>query len=55
DGTQLGVLKGVSHYLQASRVPLKIKLNQQPVGEVNITFTEDSRFGGDVTVSYALN
>jgi hypothetical protein len=54
-GTQLGVLKGVSHYLQASRVPLKIKLNQQPVGEVNITFTEDSRFGGDVTVSYALN
>jgi hypothetical protein len=54
-GAQLGVLKGVSHYLQASRVPVKIRLNQQPVGEVNITFTEDSRFGGDVSVSYSLN
>lgn len=55
NGTLLGELNGVSHYIQATQVPVKISLSQKPVGKIDITFTEDKRFGGDLTATYSLN
>jgi hypothetical protein len=54
NGTLLGELNGVSHYLQATQVPVKINLSQKPIGRLDITFTEDDRFGGDLSATYSL-
>lgn len=54
-GELLGQLKGVALYVQSSSVPFKIMLSKRPIGKLNITFKEDSRFGGEQSATIMIN
>lgn len=54
-GTEIGKIKGISHYIQATKVPVSLSLNSIPQGSITVIFTEDKRFGGSESTSVIIN
>ena len=54
-GTEIGKLKGISHYIQATSVPVTLNLTSVPQGSVTVVFSEDKRFGGSESSSVIIN
>ena len=54
-GMEIGKLKGISHYIQTSKLPVSLSLNSVPQGSITVIFTEDKRFGGSESTSVIVN
>ena len=50
-GDKIGEISGFTHYIQAKSIPVKVTLTAVPKGKVTLNFTEQERFGGDVSIT----